>query len=180
MSDEVLASGYIGNVEGHRRSVLVDVDQGDLAAVDTSIESEDRVDVRVGEIDLNTIGTEVGSVAKKQVSINKRLLVVSHYEDLPSVQPISETDGTLLIGSRPVGRAVNTVTTENTETVGSDETTGDVTVGSRGPFTDGELGPGVILSDELLHTGNEPDGLVVGLVVLRVLRDPRFIDVAGI
>lgn len=101
-------------------------------------------------------------------------------KDLPSVEPVGESDRCEGTRVTPVGSCVHFVFPEDSQGVGDHKASSDIVVSCTGPFTNGELGAWVIRVDQSTHPRDQLDGSLVGLVVLGAVCNPRFVDVGSV
>lgn len=95
----------------------------------------------------------------------------------PSVKPVRQSGWAKLVGGGPVGGSIQTVLTKDSKGVSSNKTASDVVLVGGAPLTHGKFGAWVDLLDKLLEARNQGDDPRVGLMVLRISSNPRFIDI---
>lgn len=135
VADKVGAERQVGDIERDGGvGVLVNDDHADLAVLAGRVEAL-GVGVGSGEVDLGGGVSEEGSRS--------------------SEEPVCETDGTKLVGSRPVGGRVDAVLAEQAENINSDQPASNVCVSSRTPLANRKLGPRVVDVDEGLESGDD-------------------------
>jgi hypothetical protein len=127
MAHKIRSLRDIGQIQCKRFSILVHDNYRYLSAFSCRIDAVSIRGVRCSEVDLNASVAKICSRTMESSSKREN----DNEADLPSVEPISQTDGSFGIWIGPVRRYIYAVSSKNTQRVHCDKSTCDITISSR-------------------------------------------------